>query len=71
MATVPKIPAEQRNFADHGATLIKNGGLADRRDLETGVQSAQPGDADVNLKEQGRFGNLNQNLTAIRNVQER
>ena len=71
MATVPKRPTEQRRFADHGATLIENGGLTDRRDLETGVQSAQPGDADVNLKEQGRFGNLNQNLTAIRNVQER
>ena len=71
MATVPKSPAEQRSFADHAATSIKNGGLTDRRDLETGVQSAQPGDADVNLKEQGRFGNLNQNLTAIRIVQER
>jgi hypothetical protein len=71
MATVPKSPTEQRSFADHGANSIKNGGPTDRRDLETGVQSAQPGDADVNLKEQGRFGNLNQNLTAIRNVQER
>ena len=71
MATAPKIPTEQRSFADHGATAVEDAGLADRRDRQTGVQSPQPGDADVNLKEQGRFGNLNQNLTAIRNVQER
>ena len=71
MAAAPKIPKEQRSFADHGAAGIEDAALPDRRDRETGVQSSQPGDADVNLKEQGRFGNLNQNLTAIRNVQER
>ena len=71
MATAPKIPKEQRSFADHGAATVEDAALSDRRDRETGVQSGQPGDADVNLKEQGRFGNLNQNLTAIRNVQDR
>ena len=71
MATAPKVPREQHSFADQGAASIEEAGLSDRRDLKTGVQSPQPGDADVNLKEQGRFGNLNQNLTAIRNVQER
>jgi len=71
MATAPKIPKEQRSFADHGALTLDDAAASDRRDHLTGVQSGQPGDADVNLKEQGRFGNLNQNLTAIRNVQDR
>ena len=71
MAAAPKIPKEQRSFANPGATSIEDDGLSDRRDRETGVQSGQPGDAGLNLKEQGRFGNLNQNLTTIRNVQER
>ena len=31
-----------------------------------GVQSGQPGDADVNLSQQGRYGNLQQNLTTHR-----
>jgi hypothetical protein len=30
------------------------------------VQSGQPGDADVNLSQQGRYGNLQQNLTTHR-----
>ena len=71
MATAPKIPKEQRSFADHGAASVEDAALSDRRDRDTGAQSGQPGDADVNLQEQGRFGNLNQNLTAIRNVQDR
>ena len=71
MATAPKIPKEQRSFADHGAASVEDAALSDRRDRDTGAQSGQPGDADVNIKEQGRFGNLNQNLTTIRNVQDR
>lgn len=71
MATAPKIPKEQRSFADPGTTSGEDAGLADRHDRETGVQSAQPGDADVNMKEQGRFGNLKQNLTIRWRVQER
>ncbi len=43
----------------------------DRRDLETEIKTSQPGDADVNLDEQGRFGNLHQNLTTHWKVQER
>ena len=71
MATAPKIPKEQRSFADHGAASVEDAALSDRRDRATGVQSGEVGDADVNVKEQGRFGNLNQNLTTIRNVQDR
>ena len=43
----------------------------DRRDLRTNAQSGQPGDADVNLDTQGRFGNLRQNLTNQHKVQDR
>ena len=71
MASAPKIPKEQRSFADHGAATVDEAALSDRRDRETGVQSAQPGDADVNLGEQGRYGNLKQNLTNQWKVQER
>ena len=61
MSKTPSVPKEQRSFADHGARPI--GDMADRRDLATGAQSGQPGDADVNTGQQGRFGNLKQNLT--------
>ena len=59
----PKVPREQRSFADHGARSVKEAMSADRRDLATGAQSAQPGDADVNLDTQGRFGDIKQNTT--------
>lgn len=35
------------------------------------MPSADPGDADVNLGRQGRYGNLKQNLTIHWQVQER
>lgn len=71
MTHAPKIPKEQRSFADKGARSATEAMSDDRRDLETEIKTGQPGDADVNLNEQGRFGNLHQNLTAIRNVQDR
>ncbi|HYC96610.1 hypothetical protein [Brevundimonas sp.] len=67
----PKVPKEQLSFADKGARPADEVMNADRRDLATGAQSAQPGDSDVNLETQGRFGNLKQNLTAQRKVQDR
>ena len=64
MTRSPKIPKEQRSFADRGDRSLSDAeGASDRRDMSTGAQSGQPGDADVNLSQQGRFGNLNQNLT--------
>ncbi len=60
MSKAPKIPKEQRSF---GGKADLDGAAVDRRDLETGLQSGQPGDADANLAQQGRFGNLQQNLT--------
>lgn len=67
----PKVPKEQRSFADKGARTVQEAMSADRRDLGTGTQSGQPGDADVNLDTQGRFGNLRQNLTTHWKVQDR
>ena len=67
----PKVPKEQSSFADHGARSVKAAMDSDRRDRSTGVQSDQPGDADVNLDTQGRFGNLRQNLTTQWKVQDR
>lgn len=65
MTRAPQPPREQRSFADRGAQL-KDEVVADRRDRANGVQSGQPGDADVNLSQQGRYGNLQQNLTTHR-----
>ena len=67
----PKVPKEQRSFADKGARTVQDAMSSDRRDLSTGAQSAQPGDADVNLDTQGRFGNLRQNMTTPWKVQDR
>ncbi len=67
-----KIPKEQRSFAAAGNLSAADLAMShDRRDLLTGAQSGQPGDADVNLGDQGRYGNLKQNLTTHWKVQER
>lgn len=58
MSKQPPIPQDQR-------------AANDRRDIATGVQSGQPGDADVNLAQQGRFGNAKQNLTPQHKTQDR
>lgn len=71
MTKTPPVPKEQRSFADHGARTIDEAAAADRRDLATGAQSGQPGDADVNLSQQGRFGNLKQNMTTQWKTQDR
>lgn len=71
MTHAPKIPKEQRSFADKGARTPDEALNDDRRDRETEAQSGQPGDADVNLDQQGRFGNLRQNLTTHWKVQDR
>lgn len=55
----PPIPPEQRAFKGQKPDI--DGSTQGRRDEETGLQSNEPGDGDVNLKEQGRQGNLFQN----------
>lgn len=54
----PPIPKEQS--AGSARPEIEGSDIG-RRDRTTGLQSEQPGDDDVNLKEQGRQGNINQN----------
>ena len=71
MTHAPRIPKEQRSFADKGGKSLDEAVNSDRRDLETGAQSGQPGDADVNLDTQGRFGNLRQNMTTQWKTQQR
>jgi len=71
MTHAPRVPKEQSSFADRGARPVDEAANSDRRDLHTNVQSGQPGDADVNLATQGRFGNLKQNLTNQWKVQDR
>ena len=55
----PPIPPEQRSSPSEKPHI--EGSDIGRRDRVTGVQSEQPGDDDVNLEEQGRHGNINQN----------
>ncbi len=55
----PPIPPEQRSSPAEKPSV--EGGDIGRRDRVTGVQSEQPGDDDVNLKSQGRHGNIDQN----------
>lgn len=63
MSHAPKIPKEQRSYADKGAQSQTQAEDADRRDLHTNVRTGQPGDADVNTAQQGRFGDIKQNTT--------
>lgn len=63
MSKAPPIPPEQRSF--RGARPDLNQARQDRRDARTGLQSGQPGDADANLREQGRHGNLHQNVSTV------
>jgi len=63
MSKAPPIPPEQRSF--RGARPDVPRAHHDRRDGRTGLQSGQPGDADANLKSQGRYGNLRQNVSTV------
>lgn len=71
MTHTPRIPPEQRSASDAGGKATEDTAEKDGRDTQTGAQSGQPGDADVNLDQQGRFGNLSQNLTALQKVHHR
>lgn len=73
MAKMPPVPPEQRSVTqspeDPAARL--NSAHPDRRDLQTCVQSGQPGDEDVDLEKQGRFGNIAQNVQTQWKTQDR
>ena len=68
MSQNPQTPPDQRPLR---ASSDGKGPPPDRRDLKTGLQSGQPGDADTNLDQQGRFGNARQNLTPNHKTQAR
>ncbi|MDB5460283.1 MAG: hypothetical protein JWO72_2024 [Caulobacteraceae bacterium] len=70
MSKAPPIPPEQRAPLGAAKAAIA-GGRHDRRDLKDGVQSSEPGDADVNLDTQGRFANTRQNVRPQWKVQDR
>ena len=66
MAKAPPIPPEQRSFGEKAQggedpTSRLESAHPERRDQKTDLQSGQPGDDDVNLDTQGRFGNINEN----------
>jgi len=61
LSKLPPIPPEQRSVK--GDTSPAQAEHQDRRDAKTGLQSADPGDADANLEQQGRQANTRQNLT--------
>lgn len=69
----PPIPPDQRSGGPAATSNAAEAqGLDDRRDRVTNAQSGQPGDADVNLEEQGRFGNIEQNVNRVQHkVQDR
>lgn len=69
MSKTPPIPPEQRSSAKEKAHI--QGARGDRRDGKTGLESSQPGDADVNVKAQGRQANTRQNLTPQHRQQDR
>ncbi len=62
-SSAPPIPPDQQSAGAAGSNAAETQGLEDRRDRMTEAQSAEPGDADVNTDEQGRFGNIAQNTT--------
>jgi hypothetical protein len=55
----PPIPPDQQSAPGEKPHI--EGSDIGRRDRVTGDQSSQPGDDDINLQEQGRAGNINQN----------
>ncbi len=71
MSKSPPIPPQQRSFSAEQPRDRLRSAEPERRDRKTGVQSPEPGDADVDLDKQGRFGDIRQNLTPQRSVQDR
>lgn len=59
----PPVPPAQRFHLGEKPHI--EGADPERRDELTGVQSHQPGDADVNLRSQGRHGDRHQNVDTV------
>jgi len=66
------VSGEDRSFGDRGALSVDEPVVArGRRDVLTRARPGPPGDADFAPGAQGRYGDLQQNLTARRRVMER
>ncbi|MES2722203.1 MAG: hypothetical protein V4656_03525 [Pseudomonadota bacterium] len=63
MSKAPPIPPEQQSFKGEKPDIT--GSNQGRRDQQTGLQSTETGDGDVNLREQGRQGNIHQNVDTV------
>ncbi|WP_332764215.1 hypothetical protein [Phenylobacterium sp.] len=59
----PPIPKEQQSF--RGGRPAITGSAHGRRDGKISLRSSQPGDGDVNLRQQGRQGNIHQNVDTV------
>ena len=70
MNHAPRVPEEEASFTDNGARAIDDAANCGRRDLESEPRTGQPGKTAVNDDEQGRFGDLKQNLTNQWKVRE-
>ena len=70
MTQAPRVPKEEASFADNGARAMEDAATSEDRELETEPRKAQPGDSPLNPDEQGRFGDLKQNLTNQWKVRE-
>ena len=64
----PPIPPDQRSHPGEKPHI--EGSDIGRRDRVTGAQSEQPGDDDVNLEQQGRHGNREQNVDSVHHKQQ-
>ena len=63
MSKAPPIPPEQRSYRGQKPDI--DGDTHGRRDETTDLQSTETGDGDVNLKEQGRQGDIHQNVDTV------
>ncbi len=70
MTQAPRVPKEEASFADNGARAMEDAATSEDRELENEPRTAQPGDSPLNPDEQGRFGDLKQNLTNQWKVRE-
>lgn len=62
MTDAARVPKEETRFADDGARAVEDAATSDRGDLKNGACKGQPGESAVNADQQGRFGDLKQNL---------
>jgi hypothetical protein len=71
MSRLPPIPKEQRSYSGEEARDRLRSAQPGRPESKTGVQPPDPGDENVDVEKEGRFGNMRQNLTPQRSVQDR